>query len=76
MQGEDGQVFKRQRVSGRAEGRPRQESLSHPAAVHETGYWRDRMLVRPHRQPRLGRVEQDQKSGRLRERHAEGHRGG
>lgn len=66
MQGEDGQIFKCQRVRGRAEGRPRQESLSYPAAVHETGYWRDRVLARPHRQRRLGRTEQDQKSGRLR----------
>lgn len=66
MQGEDGQIFKCQRVRGRAEDRPRQESLIYPAAVHETGYWRDRVLARPHRQRRLGRIEQDQKSGRLR----------
>ena len=53
MQGEDGQIFKCQRVRGRAEDRPRQESLIYPAAVHETGYWRDRVLARPHRQRRL-----------------------
>lgn len=29
-----------------------------------TAYWRDRILMRPHRKPRLGRIEQDQKSGR------------
>lgn len=35
MQDEDSQIFKCQRVRGRTEGRPRQESVSHPAAVYD-----------------------------------------
>ena len=63
MQGRGGHIFTCQRVRGRAESRP---------AVHDWLLGRHRMLMRPDRQLRLGWIEQDLKSGRLKEKHTEG----
>ena len=63
MQGEDGQIFKYQRVmAGLKIDLGRRVSVTQLQSM--TSYWRDRMLLTRHRKPRLARIEQAQKSGR------------